>query len=765
MIQLKKYKPHDGQQAFHYAIEKLYRFVAMICGIRGGKCLSLNQEVLLDNGETKKAGDIIVGDNIMAFDSGNCASTKVISVEETIKETALYVLSDGSTIECSTDHAFPCWNNKREKIEEHPISHIAERSNNYLYLLSSRSVEFTKSEQLKIHPYLLGVILGDGCISQSCVSISTADNEILDACRDLSRLEVVYRSKYDYGLVSRERDKNGYGYNWLVSELRSLNLIGTNSHTKFIPHQYLTSTEENRIELLSGLIDTDGHVDDRGHIEITLASRELIKGIQFILRGLGIRTRIRNKPVNYNGETRIYYRLHWKSDKLNLRIKRKAESVRPRIAQCSDKVYIETVKSLGMQKCVDISIDHPSHLFLLDNFIATHNTYSGAREASKQAWNSKSDETASYGIVAPTYNMLDRTTWQEFKYAARPLIASCQDSKKTMMLKNGRTVYGFSAEKPDRIRNVTLCGFWVDEARECKDFKGLWDILLGRVLSTHGKGIVTTSPNSYDDIHDIFVANRRDSYGLLRFPTYTNSYISKAHIDELASQYDEKFMQQELMGEFIVFEGQVYYTFNRNESAGDLAFKVANYDPDMPICLCCDFNVDPMAWVIAQIVDRPDKLREIRVVDEIFIKNSNTEKCCTEFKARYPNHRSGIILYGDATGHSRSTTSNLTNWKIIQDELSRYGVTKRVPSSNPAERDRINAVNARICNSKGQRFTQINPKCKHLIRDLEQVPYKAGSVHIDKTRDLTLSHISDAFGYMVEKEFSLRRGEITGLRI
>jgi len=40
-------------------------------------------------------------------------------------------------------------------------------------------------------------------------------------------------------------------------------------------------------------------------------------------------------------------------------------------------------------------------------------TYSGAREASKQAWNSKSDETASYGIIAPTYNMLDRTTWQE----------------------------------------------------------------------------------------------------------------------------------------------------------------------------------------------------------------------------------------------------------------------------------------------------------------------------------------------------------------
>ena len=361
--------------------------------------------------------------------------------------------------------------------------------------------------------------------------------------------------------------------------------------------------------------------------------------------------------------------------------------------------------------------------------------------------------------------MLDRTTWLEFKSAAKPLIAECQETKKIIMLKNGRLVYGFSAEKPDRIRNVTLCGFWVDEARECKDFKTLWDVLLGRVLSTGGKGIVTTSPNSYDDIHDIFVSNRKDNYGLLRFPTYTNSYIKKEAIDELASQYDEKFMQQELLGEFVIFDGQVYYTFNRKESAGDLAFKVANYNPQLPIALCCDFNVDPMSWIIAQLKTRSDNLREINVIDEIFIKNSNTEQCCKEFKLRYPNHNTGITLYGDATGNARSTTSNMTNWKIIQNELSRYGITKKVPTSNPPERDRINAVNAKICNSKGERFVQINPKCKHLIRDLEQVPYKKGSVSIDKTKDLMLTHTSDAFGYMVEKEFSLRRGEITGLRI
>jgi len=418
------------------------------------------------------------------------------------------------------------------------------------------------------------------------------------------------------------------------------------------------------------------------------------------------------------------------------------------------------------QKAFHYAIDKMYRYMAMVCGIRGGKTYAGAREASKQSWNSKADETAVYGIIAPTYNMLDRTTWKEFKVAARPLIANCQDSKKTLMLKNGRVVYGFSAENPDRIRNVTLCGFWVDEARECKDFKSLWDILLGRVLSTGGKGIVTTSPNGYDAIHDIFVSNRQKNYGLLRFATLTNKYIPQSAIDELASQYDEKFMQQELLGEFVIFDGQVYYTFNRKFNAGDLAFKAATYDPKIPISLCCDFNVNPMAWIIAQIRERSDKLREINVIDEIYLKNSNTEQCCKEFKLRYPNHNTGIVLYGDATGNSRSTVSNMTNWKIIENELSRYAIVKKVPTSNPPERDRINAVNSRICNSKGERHVLIHPdKCKHLIRDLEQVPYKEGSVQIDKKKDLMLTHASDALGYMVEKEFSLRRSQITGLRI
>lgn len=389
-------------------------------------------------------------------------------------------------------------------------------------------------------------------------------------------------------------------------------------------------------------------------------------------------------------------------------------------------------------------------------------TMAGARESARQAWKAKGKGV--FGIIAPTYNMLDRTTWVEFKEAARGIISTENDSKKIITLRNGRQVHGHSAENADRIRNETFVGFWVDEARECKDFKKLWDVLLGRVLSTGGKGFITTSPNSFDAIYDIFYNNLKSNYGVIRFSTYQNKYIDKDRIKELAESYDPKNAEQEIEGKFVIFEGAVYYTFSRNDNAGDLAFELCRYNPNLPICLCCDFNIDPMAWVIAQVIET-DGIKKIVVVDELFMRNTNTVQACEEFKSRYPNHSAGLYLYGDQTGEARHSSSNVTNWKIIENELQRYGITKRVPSRNPAERDRINAVNAMIKNSKGERRLFINPNCKRLIADFEQVAFKQGTTQIDKSKDLMLTHISDALGYMAEKDFSLNKGLIEGLKI
>lgn len=383
-------------------------------------------------------------------------------------------------------------------------------------------------------------------------------------------------------------------------------------------------------------------------------------------------------------------------------------------------------------------------------------TYAGAREAAMQCWNSEIETDAPYGIIAPTYPMLERTTWRMFKSAAAPLIESENKVEKIIRLKNGREVFGFTAENHDKIRNVTLMGFWVDEAREVKDFVGLWDVLLGRVLSTGGKGIVTSSPNSFDGLHEVFYEKRDADYGVVSFDTYENTYIPRSAIDKLKAKYDERFAEQEIGGKFVVFQGAVYYAFDRRWNAGDLAFELARYDPDKPLLLCCDFNVDPMCWVIAQFGMNDKGLREVYFIDEICLPNSNTPECCEEFKRRYPNHAAGVVLYGDATGTRRDTRSNTSDWAIIRDMLRLYGVEKRVPVKNPAEKNRINAVNAMLRNSDGNRRLFVNPNCKKLIGDFEQVAYKDGSRQIDKS-NVKLTHPSDAAGYLIEKEFSIAR--------
>ena len=425
-------------------------------------------------------------------------------------------------------------------------------------------------------------------------------------------------------------------------------------------------------------------------------------------------------------------------------------------------VDLKTYRPHAAQVAFHYAVDNLFQFTLMVAGIRGGKTYAGARQAVKEAWNAKGKGV--YGIIAPTYNMLDRTTWAEFKEAAAPFIAKEHESKKIIVLKNGRHVHGHSAEKPDRIRNETFVGFWGDECREFKDFKKVWGVLLGRVLSTGGKGFGTTSPNSYDEVHEIFIENRKQGYGVVKFPTYANTYLNRQAIDTLAADYDAKTAEQELGGEFVIFEGAVYYTFKRQENAGQMAFEVAQYDPKLPIGLCCDFNVDPMAWPMVQQRTRPDGLKQVVVFDELFLRNSNTEEGCREFKARYPRHKAGLILYGDATGKARHTSSNVTNWKIIQNELASYGVTMRVPQANPAERDRVNALNSLICNSRQQRRLLVNPKCKHLIRDLEQVSFKDGSTQIDKTKDLLLTHPSDALGYFAEREYSLNKAKFDILK-
>jgi hypothetical protein len=121
-----------------------------------------------------------------------------------------------------------------------------------------------------------------------------------------------------------------------------------------------------------------------------------------------------------------------------------------------------------------------------------------------------------------------------------------------------------------------------------------------------------------------------------------------------------------------------------------------------------------------------------------------------------------LHIYGDATGSSRKTSASRTDWQIVDNFFNHQfcKISRKVSSSNPPVKDRVNCVNAMLCNQAGQRRLQIDPRCKQLIQDLERVHWRSDVngntlTEFDKS-DPARSHVSDALGYMIAREFGMQ---------
>jgi hypothetical protein len=121
---------------------------------------------------------------------------------------------------------------------------------------------------------------------------------------------------------------------------------------------------------------------------------------------------------------------------------------------------------------------------------------------------------------------------------------------------------------------------------------------------------------------------------------------------------------------------------------------------------------------------------------------------------RYPRHNAEVLIYGDASGHQQQTTG-ATDYDMIKDHFAVHASMKveyRAPKSNPSVRERINLTNRQLKSAAGKIGLLVDPRCKELIKDLEQVCFKADTNQIDKDRDRLRTHLSDALGYVLWQE-------------
>ena len=355
-------------------------------------------------------------------------------------------------------------------------------------------------------------------------------------------------------------------------------------------------------------------------------------------------------------------------------------------------------------------------------------------------------------LGAPTYPMLRDATAAALLEVldANRLPYEYNKAENTLVLTDtGSRILFRPLEDFERLRGTNLAWFGVDELTYTQE--PAWLRLEGRLRdpkATRLCGFGVWTPKGYDWVYRRFVGNQQQGYEAVLAKPFENTFLLKQvpeYYRRLESSYDERFYQQEVLGEYLSQDGmRVYHAFERDANVDNFEAK-----PALPLLWTLDFNVDPMSSVVAQTSGGV-----MHVLDEIVIRRGTTHQACEEFLKRYGGHRAGVVICGDASGH-QSQTSGASDYQMIREYFLAHSdmpVDYRTARSNPAVRERINLVNARLRSASGEIGLYVDQKCKELILDFEQVSFRADTWQIDKERDRLRTHLSDALGYLMWQE-------------
>lgn len=240
-----------------------------------------------------------------------------------------------------------------------------------------KPIEFINDDILPIEPYLLGLSLGDGNFTKSdSIIIQLHKNDFDEIFSNIKLVE--YKSSGNIRIASITDKK---------IEIKNLGLSGTKSETKFIPEIYKYSSIENRLAILQGLMDTDGHCNKTNKknifngTEYCTASERLADDVAEIVHSLGGIVRKSSKIGSYkklDGTIILckrVYRLNIKlpNEFIPFRLKRKVSNYNPPIKYKIGR-YIKNIKLETTGEAVCISVDAPNKLYVTEHGIVTHNT-------------------------------------------------------------------------------------------------------------------------------------------------------------------------------------------------------------------------------------------------------------------------------------------------------------------------------------------------------------------------------------------------------
>lgn len=347
---------------------------------------------------------------------------------------------------------------------------------------------------------------------------------------------------------------------------------------------------------------------------------------------------------------------------------------------------------------------------------------------------------------------------------------SISTSYRRIKLINSACIEILGLDKPERIEGPPLDGFVGDEFGNFKS--DVWGKHVRPALSTFGRPGwadligVPEGKNHYFQLAEDAVG--KDDWEIFNWHT---KEINPEEAEEAKGDLDVLTYNQEYGGEFVSFKGLAYYTFNKDLNCPPEGQRIL-YNPSYPLDFCWDFNRVPGNCVISQELPAPNWLLQRNqgddrglvscAIDEIFLTtDSTTEKLCDILIKNWSRHKGLVRLYGDATGGAKKSCGVAgSDWDIIKSKFNGYfNYECRYRNANPPVRVRINSVNSRMVATDGYIGSIIDRKCKYLIRDFEAVTCDDAGEIEKKNSESMLTHISDGWGYKIEREYSFGKDD------
>lgn len=383
------YQPRESQVALARAVDAALSERSHLLSEAPTGCHAEGQPILMYDGSIKLVEDVVVGDQLMGPDS---EPRRVLALARGTERMFDVVPVKGEPWRVNEGHILTLVRTcivkpgQRRDARGGRIMDVSlaewrgwSKTQKHLHKLLRVGVNFPSIGDPSLDPYVLGLFLGDGALSsgRTAPNLVMADREVLaDLERVAAALDLRVREELDRGcprFTLTQGPGVGRTRNAFTSKLRSLGVYPIRCEHRFVPGAYKTGSRIVRLQLLAGLIDSDGSLSCGGYDFIS-KSRKLTEDVVFVARSLGLAATLTERECSGFGVTGTYFRTHISGDvgAIPCRIGRKRAAPRRQIKSVL-RTGFSVVPTGTVEPYFGFTLDRDGR-FLLGDFTVTHNT-------------------------------------------------------------------------------------------------------------------------------------------------------------------------------------------------------------------------------------------------------------------------------------------------------------------------------------------------------------------------------------------------------